>query len=139
MSDVVPKLASKLPQGVGNGLAFRASRDIEHTDDVLVAIVLYTPDKLVDKLNGTTELHYRIERIEPIDITADQMMLRSIMQSAAGRRVGQDRLPDELLEVEGLAFDRARESDYEEREAAQDDLLKHGSGVYLSHGDEASQ
>lgn len=129
MSDTVPRLKSNLPKGLSNSLPYEAKAIAKDPKRIRAAVVLFDVDHIVDRLDGTSELHFRIIRWETVKDDADLVAVHGIVQAAGEQRSGQHPIPEEILDVETGAFGEALERHYEREEAA--DLLRHGSGLVV--------
>jgi hypothetical protein len=117
MPEIVPRLKSNLPKGLSNSLPYETNDISKDPKRTRVAVVLFDVNHVVDRLDGTSELHFRLLRWETVHDDTDLLAVRDIVQAAGERRSGQHPLPEEMLDVESGAFDAALERKYERDEA----------------------
>jgi hypothetical protein len=132
MSEIAPKLRGVVPSGVAGGLRYGLEELAKDPFKVRAAVILFSGDTVAEKSDGTSEIRFTVRRWETVTADDDLLALRDIMQSLAGLRVGNNPMPEEMLAVEGEAFDEALERRYERNEAT--DLLRHGSGLHVGGG-----
>lgn len=98
------KLASRLPQGDGNGLESITRQLIDEPHQVHVVVALIDCKKITtDSDDGTVEPTARIRRIEVID-KADKDLANKMLRRALERRTGKAVLPFDLEEDLRAAF-----------------------------------
>jgi hypothetical protein len=130
MTNIVPKLKGTVPGGAAGGLRYGLEEVAKEPFRVRAAIVLFSGDSVVEKSDGTFEVRFTVRRWETVTQDDDLLALRDIIQSAGALRIGGAQpMPDEVLEVEGEAFDEALERRYARNEAA--DFLRTGTGLHV--------
>lgn len=106
------RLAARLPDGDGNGLAAIAHQLVDEPTDIRVVIALIDTMKISANVDdGSHTATVRIRRIEVITDHTDQAQLRRLLMREFERRTGQTTLP---LDLENDIHDAFNDTDDKE-------------------------
>lgn len=99
------RLAARLPDGDGNGLAAIAHQLVDEPTDIRVVIALIDTMKITANVDdGSHTATVRIRRIEVITDRTDQAHLRRLLMREFERRTGKTTLPLDLENAIHVAF-----------------------------------